>query len=287
MKQTLSLLLVWALLCSCFLLPAGAEETHSPTLGELVAQLKAEETVEELWVPVFDAKSRRTITDLVITEAGSYYFKVQQPDDCAYPIYCISFVTADNNDARISPYQVLMKQKYPDSSLALRWEQVQSITLGDEVVYQNQTEDVEKTFTAGCAIMGEYRNRPMVVSDWQICARRMGDICLGWCCEGVIGLSDTMAASAICTDATVLGAASSVEEFYSYVAANLELGFTTLGDADTDGQVDAADALAILKHSVGKSEIADALAFLMADTDDSGTLDAADALSALRIAVGK
>ena len=33
MKQTLSLLLIWALLCSCFLLPAGAEKTDSPTLG--------------------------------------------------------------------------------------------------------------------------------------------------------------------------------------------------------------------------------------------------------------
>ena len=58
------------------------------------------------------------------------------------------------------------------------------------------------------------------------------------------------------------------------------------GDVNEDGDVNAADALRVLLHAVGKRLLTDN-AFLAADVDGSGGLDAKDALLILKKAVGK
>ena len=58
------------------------------------------------------------------------------------------------------------------------------------------------------------------------------------------------------------------------------------GDVDDNGEVNAVDALMVLKAAVGKTTLTD-LQTLVADVDKSGLIDAVDALKILKIAVGK
>lgn len=58
------------------------------------------------------------------------------------------------------------------------------------------------------------------------------------------------------------------------------------GDADLNGTVNARDALAVLRHSVGKITLTDA-AFESANFSQSGKIDAVVALNILKFAVGK
>lgn len=286
MKQTLSLLLVWALLCSCFLLPAGAEETDSPTLGELVAQLKAEGTIRELWVPILPEGYEITHIKISDVSEGSYGYFVRQSDQATVAFSAVCFADTANTDPRFSPSGALMAQNGLSARLFDRegWE---PITKGDSVRYKSPDGTASSTYTYdGYAYQGQYSRWPIVYTGWTVSNRRLGDISSSDCHEVTLSLSRSTVAS-IAFQYRSTPDVSSVEETITFLPNYLSLSFTTLGDADTDGQVDAADALAILKHSVGKGEITDELAFLMADTDDNGTLDAADALTALRIAVGK
>ncbi len=58
------------------------------------------------------------------------------------------------------------------------------------------------------------------------------------------------------------------------------------GDVNADGQINAADALAVLRMAVGKAETTDD-AFYWGDVNDDYKLNAADALLILKYAVGK
>jgi hypothetical protein len=58
------------------------------------------------------------------------------------------------------------------------------------------------------------------------------------------------------------------------------------GDVDDNSEVNALDALMVLKSAVGKTTLTD-LQTLVADVDKSGLIDAVDALEILKIAVGK
>lgn len=58
-----------------------------------------------------------------------------------------------------------------------------------------------------------------------------------------------------------------------------------LGDADGDGDVDAADALAVMRYAMQLSG-ADSIDMAAADVDGSGTADAQDALLIMRLAMG-
>lgn len=60
----------------------------------------------------------------------------------------------------------------------------------------------------------------------------------------------------------------------------------SLGDLDNDGQITAADALAILRMSVGLSSDDKADADKLADVDGDNAVTAADALEILRFSVG-
>ncbi len=58
------------------------------------------------------------------------------------------------------------------------------------------------------------------------------------------------------------------------------------GDACLDGYINARDALAVLRHAVGKEPLSDQLCAI-ADVNGDGTINARDALLMLRFAVGK
>lgn len=58
------------------------------------------------------------------------------------------------------------------------------------------------------------------------------------------------------------------------------------GDVDLDGQVNAADALLVLRHAVGKTQLSGA-SLGAADFVQNGVIDASSALSILKFAVGK
>lgn len=60
----------------------------------------------------------------------------------------------------------------------------------------------------------------------------------------------------------------------------------TMGDVDGDGEINAADALLILKQAVGKIQLSDAQK-TAADVTKDGTINAEDALKVLKFAVGK
>ena len=53
---------------------------------------------------------------------------------------------------------------------------------------------------------------------------------------------------------------------------------------DGNGVVDAADALAVLKHAAQIESITDEESFAAGDLDENGQLEAADALEILKIA---
>ena len=60
---------------------------------------------------------------------------------------------------------------------------------------------------------------------------------------------------------------------------------TPNGDANSDGVVDGADALLILRWSMGLVDEAD-IDLVMSDIDGSGVVDATDALIVLRFNMG-
>lgn len=57
------------------------------------------------------------------------------------------------------------------------------------------------------------------------------------------------------------------------------------GDINSNGVIESEDALLLLRHSVGMSEL-DAEKVLIADVNEDGSIDSADALGVLRISVG-
>ena len=60
----------------------------------------------------------------------------------------------------------------------------------------------------------------------------------------------------------------------------------TPGDVNVDRQINAKDALLILRYAVGKAALS-AEQKALADVNADGAVNAADALAVLRIAVGK
>ncbi len=65
------------------------------------------------------------------------------------------------------------------------------------------------------------------------------------------------------------------------------MDFITMGDTDVDGNVNAKDALKILKHAVKKAVMEHEGQQFLADMNEDGKIDAKDALKVLRKAVGK
>ncbi len=294
MKKLFCLLLCLTLLC-CTALPAAAVEDNEITWQEAVQQLKQEETIEELWLPKmapsFMFKKVTAYTDGANSYAISGYTELMD----AKLYLRIAFVPANAEAPRadFSPYFAMCKQKGADLSI-------------DESVWANWSTDDEVSYVQPYKIREghmstrtqkyrfnnvkpfEYKGLPALFNGWLFNSYMGSDIQtpsdgMG---EIVLPVSDSLWMTVVISRYD--DGRWTAEQIADLPGSVLDqLGLTTTGDADLNGQVNAVDGLLTLKHAVQKAEIADELAFALADWDDDGALDAGDALHTLQKAVGK
>ena len=139
--------------------------------------------------------------------------------------------------------------------------------------------------------MGTYCGHNAAFICWSLLTRTGGsvlnpDISVT-CHENILALRPNTVASILLGPFT---SPEQREESSSYMEAfekNVPISFVTSGDVDGNYKVNAKDALAILKHGVGKQLLEDELALLLADCDKNDIIDATDALFTLRKAVFK
>ncbi len=79
---------------------------------------------------------------------------------------------------------------------------------------------------------------------------------------------------------------SANQQFVLYEVKNPYPGLKEYGDVTMDDRVNASDALAVLRHAVGKAPL-DTVYHEIADVDGNGKINAMDALQILKKAVGK
>lgn len=301
MKKAFTFLLIAALIFTGTVFPlAETEGPPYPSMVELVKQLKADEHVKEIWIPLLPEDY--IITELNIAQDGSYLFryKLYKLQDTLnsnrhVEVQWIGFVTQNNAITRYSPYQTLQVQKENPTPLQITKDTVEAIQITDRI-YRLEGNIQVSYYPVGepswvwYKAYGTYRQWPAAILNWVDASHlvSVSDKMVSEVEEFAVGLSDTMLASAQCyrfngPELPIRDSSKAVPWLEKYFG----LGFTTIGDANADGTVNAIDALAILKHSVGTASITDELTFLLCDADENNRLDAEDALFALKRAVGK
>ncbi len=277
MKKLICTVLSLVLLC-CAALPAAAVKDNKITWQEAVQQLKQEETIEELWLPKMAPSFSYSKTSTVVD--GSYLysgFTKMLGRNVWLQIAFVS-VNSESPSANMSPYFAMCKQK--DEPLSIEDAVWSDWSQGDHVSY---TSFEKLSYSYYGSNPFEYKGKTGLYNGWVVgstplIGAGMEEIILPvselyWMVISFVPYGDNTKPE---------------EDKEAFPAALLDqLGLTTTGDADLNGQVNAVDGLLTLKHVVQKAEIADELAFALADWDDDGALDAGDALHTLQKAVGK
>ena len=301
MKNLICTVLCLALLCGAAL-PAAAEEQTPLTAAQVIAQLKSNDAVGELWFPVM--REGFAFNELEIGADGSYRFltkptDITAPNKAPYGLTLVqaAFVTAYNTDARFSPYQTALRKAGAANSLSL------SDEAADLLVYEQSTVQYIDPNPAPAkrrsisyryyGIAGSEAWPNCKVSGWEYAQWINGDVLGGSMLEVLVPVSKQYLLS---LTLTVIGDTSydglprredGTVDFVAFFMQQLDFRYVTTGDADLNGQVNAVDGLLTLKHAAQKAEITDELAFALADWNDDGALDATDALHTLLKAVGK
>ena len=301
MKNLICTVLCLALLC-CAALPAVAEEQTPLTAAQVIAQLKSNDAVGELWFPVM--REGFAFNELEIGADGSYRF-LTKPTDITAPneaphgwtLVQAAFVTAYNTDARFSPYQTALRKAGAANSLSLSDEAADLLVYersGVQYIDPNPAPAKRRSISyTYYGIVGSEAWPNCKASGWAYGRWKDGDVVTGSMVEVLVPVSKqyllSIALMAIgdTTDDGLPRREDGTVDFVAFFMQHLDFRFTTLGDADLNGQVNAVDGLLTLKHAVQKADITDELAFALADWDDDGALDAGDALHTLQKAVGK
>lgn len=290
MKKLLISLLIASILFICTIVPStiAFEEQASLPIVSITKQLKAHENFREFWIPL-PTKNISFREPLIIKDNGSYGLSLAPKKVQGAVIHQISIVTAQNSDARLSPYQVMLSNKNLTkvNPCSVTHKNLNSIACGDTISYVDNL--IKNQYIAtGYTLLGTYDTLPAAMVSWNYSGHNQGDISSGQSNEVIIQLSDQILVSIILSyDDDFTASLQHASEFFSRIEEIFSLHFTTIGDANADGTVNAIDALAILKHSVGTASITDELTFLLCDADENNRLDAEDALFALKRAVGK
>lgn len=277
MRRFLTFLVSVIFALSINLLPANAQDSIATAPAEIVFnQLKSDDAVTEIWVPILPVGYQ--IDDVTIYEDGSYTFAISATvEDEKIVIFNLSIAakkTAAVSDAKLNPFQAWLKQTENQGD---SWQDclTKAELVEDVVYYKSNTADM-----LSGPVYRNFQNKDAAVMMWR--AGGSSSVLPSDIFEVAVSLSENMVGS-VSFRANVVGSF----DLWQLFNDEFPMVFVTCGDADLNGMVNATDALILLKHTVGKTEITDATARLMADYNDDGEMNADDALSVLRKVVGK
>lgn len=284
MKKTMICLLVSiSLLMLSFTLnilvfPALGEEASKESYVE---QLKSQSACSEIWYPVLSDFYK--IESLTIRDNGSYTYKLSWnktnvPN--AFPA-SIAFVNSQPDGVSLQEEKLVWNSKYK-----MFWEQMgkdsfQLTAINGEtfqiLMEQQSIPLMNHNYLWVQERSGIYpykQDQNLFVLHCYLGTQSGPSISLdGLYLETVIPLSSKQY-FASCTVGRNQGTevkGDGLEEFRA-------IRFATMGDANLNGEVNAVDALEILKASVRKTQITHKEAFALSDFDGNGILNADDAL---------
>ena len=283
MKRYFFTFLLWAILFSLmFSSPLAKEETQelptkvtptdlhqsiwAKTVAEALSQVKGR---CEIWIPLLP--EGHEVTEITVTPNGSYYFTLKKDIANGKTLEKIAVI---HNTPKTAPRDNLSFYEYMlgEKAFAITPQTVDQIPRANHKM-ENQT--TAYSFQVLDAVYTTFLSRPSLCLFYNYEHKSLGvdDFgTFGTLSETVVELNSQQVLSAW---------------IYPTGSCELPLTVTTFGDGDTDGFVNAKDALLVLKHSVNKAKIEDPNAFYLCDFDQTQTLTANDALYILKKAVGK
>ncbi len=283
MKKLVAVLLAITLFLVGF--SALAETQPAASINhELLAALLEQYDHQEIYFP--SVSELYSYQGVEVNPGRDYSFAVKNYYGISAFIESISVIPrrAKPEEVVCSPYYATLAKNQRDPFVVnqetARWLEENYRNSPVEIVV-NQTDYLCHYNEFGMIEHGLYQGKPAVFGYWQYIVEVDGKKSYGDWMELLVQVSDDVLVSVMIRP--LYG-----EIFLENLADELTgLDFVRLGDANRNGNVDAVDALATLKHAVQMEEITDPTAFLMADCDQNLKLDAVDALKTLCIAVGK
>ncbi len=268
--------------------------TDVTTTIDWVKQLQGNPLVKDVWVPVLPEYC--TIHSLNITPNGTYSFKIWNE------LYHIGFrvsiingnpITAPKDE--VSPYQMyLVNNNIPLGTVTEELAGQVAAKKGMRIaqyIDKERKEHYEQYIYLDAMYTGDYQGYKAASFAWsrQVKSGNYVDPNSGGVVyETVLALTPSTMASVMCEHGAYEGNITT-ENLMDRLERQTKLGLslTTYGDVDGNTQVNAKDALSILKHAVQKQRITDELSQLLADCNLDHAIDAKDALYTLRKAVFK
>ncbi len=248
---------------------------------ELVEELRNVPLVKDLWVPVLSEEYQ--IQSVTVTPHGSYYFTVvSTKEDATDTTMRISLMVADARATAgdiISPFRQYLKE-FEYSTISTSPETLDTMFPMEYVNYNGVAYVYTGDFTKGQydkyeATAITWATGPMINLEFDVYQYdRVKQ-------EILLDLTPNLVASVVCSPS------DSGQDVFTRLQNTLGLAFTTYGDVDGNLQVNAKDALAILKHGVQLQPITHELSLLLADCNNDFKIDALDALFTLKKAVFK
>lgn len=297
-KKYTAIFLAISLLFSVLAFPSMAEDENESFpfsyMEDLIAQWR-ENPDSELWLPLLP--ERAAVSSLAKSETANVYGLNPGFTIDGQWVVSIIFHTVEDYPApgHVPTTRLLIKKGL--DPVDLTEEMLNVIQKGDEVEYSsvNQSNSIltYEWIVAAPPVTGQYQKRPAAVTCFHAFYNPSGSFVFdGRYHEILVALSEQVLVSIIAEEGSHTTGSATTAQFRddAYMSQLDELfgiRFTTMGDANLDGVVNAMDALAMLRYAVNQEYITDRTAFLLSDVDGSGGLDAADALYALRRAVGK
>ena len=245
----------------------------------LVKQLRENPLVEDIWVPVLKEKYQHY--SFIITPNGTYYYDFATSSGDAVRVTIVQNKHLVSLEDERVPYQMYLiendlplgtinqetAKKVSENTYKLR-------QYGDNYImylYQN------------VLYIGNYKGYQAAFFVWMRHVKTNLTSLSNTCSvmDTTLALTPHSMASVMCTGSLPN------KDYLEALENRTDISFVTSGDVDGNYKVNAKDALAILKHGVGKQLLEDELALLLADCDKNDIIDAADALFTLRKAVFK
>ncbi len=299
MKKLLCMLLCLTLLCGAALPAAAdqaADEPTALTMLDCLREIKQDEFGDAYWLPLWQGHAELEGFEMLLSGVCCWDYQVETELFSGHVVVgAHPPITGAFLAERFSPFQQLMLTHHGDPMqiqsqplAACRHEEAISVIVYNTGVVASPAIVKTESKTYGLffdrAAVGEYAGSPAAYLQYIRRRPPAGD---PYTCSAELAVSK----SPYCLMSVRLfgwqykGTDNPFETLD--LPKLLGLSFTTTGDADLNGQVNAVDGLLTLKHAVQKAEIADELAFALADWNDDGALDATDALHTLQKAVGK
>ncbi len=284
MKKMLSVLLVITLFVMT-MVPAYAE-TAPLTEMEILQTLKAKQVVNGFFIPVLPEGYE--IEGITVEKDGSYSYAVQSPTAADIYLENIAIVRSTNTNVLNSPYQCLLASNGVEACVNVSDEMLDSLDMLSDAIVHTIDYNHSRTYQFNGAIpVTYYGGYPATIIGWNVTFRNYGDISLGSGREVVMQLDQNTMLSYFFQFNVSADEINENGGSLGYLSEHFPLVFIRSGDVDGDMTVNAVDALAMLKHAVGKEMITDEKGVILADCDNNGIINAADALYALKVAVGK